>query len=656
MPQQDVFSQIHAERQSGATPPPSGDLFDQVHSERGVNVGEKPKPPAPPTFAGEHPFLYTGINALLNRSLAPGMPEAGRSIKHYLTQRAPEEIKRYGPAAVGAAGGFTAAAPYGAPAGPVGMAATGLVGAGLGAGGAEAGRQLLNRLLSIGSYPQTSSEAASDIGEATTAGMLQEAIPAGGRYLKAKYPAAAAAKKYGAETVMPSAEKLATTRGRYVAEELGPRSTTPLQAGRAAKAAVPAKMAAHEARADVHYDNVRRIAAQPENTAFVKVGEEPIEPLNPESTATRPVLKQVQGPVQLAPVKKQLQPLWEEIDAAMPLAQKEMSPGYKALRDVMNEPDVIPISKAIDDLSALKTAARRRDFDVIRKRSAGIAAQAVTPFHDAVEEAASAMGPEALSSWNAGRAATAEKYGLLPLLRATRGEPVAVFKKLTANEDRFVDTLKLFAQEFPEGTKDLARGYFEGAVRSGKWNAWSKLGDETRALLTGNDPIKAQAVNEFFNWLQSVQAASAEKATSTSLTTFGKMLAKFAFRRVPGYAAAQDAADFVRTANRTLSPQAATQASAGPRLVERLREAFKTPSAAVPEPPPALPFGAEPLTTQAEPSIDALARGVPPTPPATPSTPKPVSPKVKAGAEASRKLWRDLERQVRQSKSVPPPP
>jgi hypothetical protein len=158
------------------------------------------------------------------------------------------------------------------------------------------------------------------------------------------------------------------------------------------------------------------------------------------------------------------------------------------MRNIVDGPDWVPASVAEADLSTLKRMAREQG---------GLAKKAVAELEKAVQEAIGNGTPEAKAALEAGRKATRAKYAVSDVLERLTGksdEPVAAFRKLTANGDSNINLLRAVRGQAPQAIKEVSRAYLEqllnkataegGFDRAAGIKAdWDRLGAQTKQIL-----------------------------------------------------------------------------------------------------------------------------------------------------------------------------
>ena len=246
------------------------------------------------------------------------------------------------------------------------------------------------------------------------------------------------------------------------------------------------------------------------------------DPAALEAQAPRPT---VQAGVDLRDAKATLRPIYERITRQLPIAQRRASPGLKALENILDGPDMAPLSQVDADLSALKTLIRGSEPG-LRSVSQGLTAAAIKPVETAVWKAAGEMGPEATGALRAGREATRAKWAAATLLKRLAKEPVQAYGQLTWRQDSGVARLREIAKLAPSEMPKVGRAFLdqllEKATGEGRWGhadrlfaEWRKLGAETKRLLFP-DAALVRDLDRFF--LLAKKMAQNPNPSGTALT------------------------------------------------------------------------------------------------------------------------------------------
>lgn len=282
--------------------------------------------------------------------------------------------------------------------------------------------------------------------------------------------------------------------GQRLATRAHRTAVSPYQAGEAVQDAVEARIGRFSQDANVAYDTLRTIEADPKNTRNVRIKVETTaaDGTRKMDTVTVPM----QLPVDLRTVKTQLRPVYDRMTRQMPVAQQRADPALHAIKNILDSPDYMPASIIDVDLSAIKQLARTSG--PTRNTSQGLAATAVKTLDLEVQRAVAQGGPDAVRALRDGRAATTSKYASADLLKRLRDEPTQVFQQATWANDAGLDRLRAIQREAPAEMAQVGRAYLDdlmntataegGFSRSASIQSkWAKLGPETKKLLFKHD-------------------------------------------------------------------------------------------------------------------------------------------------------------------------
>jgi len=247
---------------------------------------------------------------------------------------------------------------------------------------------------------------------------------------------------------------------------------------------------------------LRQIEADPANLKTVQTGTKRVDTgivgANGQPILqTVPVMEDIPLPVDLRPVKAALAPMRGRHATTSPLDAATGEPGFKAITQLLDEPDFVKASVAEADLGGLKSVVRGAVDPNLRNISQGTSARAVSELERAVQAAVAQAGPAAVDALKAGRLATRAKYLAADVLKGfgKQPEPVRVVKRLTARDDTAVTKLRAFAREAPQAVPQVGRAVLEEILAKGKeqtggitrtdgmFRAWQNLGPETKRVL-----------------------------------------------------------------------------------------------------------------------------------------------------------------------------
>lgn len=217
-------------------------------------------------------------------------------------------------------------------------------------------------------------------------------------------------------------------------------------------------------------------------------------------------------PVDTTEAKVALQPVYDQMRRQMPITQQQAHPGLKAIQNILEGPDLAPLSQVDRDLSAIKAVARKEG---------GLAKLAVAKLDDAVTTAASNGGPDVLTTLQQGRQATRAKYAAADVLDALHTEPVRAISSLTAPKDAAIQRLRAVAAQVPDQVPVIARAYLEDLLsRPQKVADWQKLGAKTKAILFPKAG-QTEALDQFFNLTHRISATNVNPSGSGYVAALG---------------------------------------------------------------------------------------------------------------------------------------
>jgi len=293
-----------------------------------------------------------------------------------------------------------------------------------------------------------------------------------------------------------------------LADRAYPRTAVPETAADAVSSRFNQKINALRNEADSHYDVFRDAAKN-----------------NVELRSNGAGMEDIEMPVDLRPIKKNLQPLYDEMLQWMPVSSRNSSEGFAAIKGLVNGPDFMAAPVAEKGLSGLKSLARDAASPDLRNVSQGIGADAAQQLQASIDAAALKAGPDALAALKNGRSAHAEKMQVADTLGKLRDEPVQMFNQLTYKNDSGVDQLRVVAKQAPQEMSMVGRAYLENlfgkATADGGFDKaktlagqWENLGPETKKILFKN-PMLVQDLDRFF--LFAKKAAENPNPSGTAL-------------------------------------------------------------------------------------------------------------------------------------------
>jgi hypothetical protein len=220
-----------------------------------------------------------------------------------------------------------------------------------------------------------------------------------------------------------------------------------------------------------------------------------------------PVVEKIAAPTDYASVKAAVQPVLDRLMKQIPEAQRQASPGFSILKQIMDRPAQVGLDTALADLSAINSIGYN-DIPAMRNVAQGVAAYAGKALRAAVDESAANLGPEAVSALKALRDTTVQKKTLAQTLKGlVNSNPVSLVNRLAAGEDAGIKLLGTVAKEAPDSIPDIARSTLEkilnnstskGGFKNVESTAkmWEKLGPQAKQILFGD---KVGELDDFFS-------------------------------------------------------------------------------------------------------------------------------------------------------------
>lgn len=293
-----------------------------------------------------------------------------------------------------------------------------------------------------------------------------------------------------------------------IADRVNPQPVTPEAAMTSVADSLTQKAAATRGEGRVHYNKLEDIEADPANAREVVTGHRPSAVVDAAGRPVQvPVSEIVPLPVDLADIKSDLQGVYDDLNADPQWTEprRQNSPGYRAIEQLVQGPDVVPLSHADRMLSALKTVTRSATGNARR-----LALLAQSKLERAVGRTVRSAGPEAESALAEGRAAWKSAIETDEVMAALKEEPVKAFGQLVAKNDTAIGLLRTIAKETPHLIPEIARAYlddlFKDALSGNQFdfakartlgNHWNALGDATKKILF-KDPQVVRQLDDFF--------------------------------------------------------------------------------------------------------------------------------------------------------------
>ncbi len=325
----------------------------------------------------------------------------------------------------------------------------------------------------------------------------------------------------------------AAIRGKMADVASGVAPTGPTEiftSGQRTLAAIKKQLNDYSAQARDAFEN-RLYPEAEKNAKDMVVGTKPNPTLDPNAPDTIPLTARVAGPTDMTAVKNAARPMLDQLRTEMRVTNTQVSPVTSMLEDIVNGPDIVSLKTAKDNISALQKLSRNEARSMYTKTQA-MTGQLVTPFRNAIEQAAQDISPEAWQALQDGNQATVNKYDLakaIPDSYLKKDVPPADLAQLhdllTKNEDAQFPALQKVHTHAPDAIPGIARAtiedVFRGVTEGGgvskvqsAINKWNKLGPQTKDLLFGSDTTQ-----EISNLLQYAKQAVSEANSSGTAPT-----------------------------------------------------------------------------------------------------------------------------------------
>jgi hypothetical protein len=296
-----------------------------------------------------------------------------------------------------------------------------------------------------------------------------------------------------------------------------PQTTNAYGAGQAVQQALTDRVAALKKYADKLYDSTRQTTAR--NTQSVQTGttqgwqSNPAAAMDPSAPVTIPVnvpvMATMESPVDLGPIRKQLQPIYDDLSSNLTPVKQQNSPAFTALKNLMDRTDITHMNAMDFDkfLGAMKSITRDGTSPILSTQSQRLARQVISSGEQQFQNAVQSAGPNVLAKLQNARRAVAEYHNTADFLGDLKTEPGALYSNLTTGGDRVQNTLQALHNQAPKALDTVGRTFLgelmDKATRDGGWARssgvkadWDRLGPESKNLLFG--PNVTQNLNDFF--------------------------------------------------------------------------------------------------------------------------------------------------------------
>jgi hypothetical protein len=315
---------------------------------------------------------------------------------------------------------------------------------------------------------------------------------------------------------------------------------TAIEAGQSVADRLAYKIKQAKSFADKKYSQVRSIMENPRNASTVQVGTKTSQLVDEFGVNFQsPINRTFNSATDLNAAKSKLGLVVDELSKTMPEFQQQSSPGYAALRNIVNGEGTLDALTVDQNLSAIKAMLREGGgaAKYLSNNSKRLATQTIGELESALNKSLTDAGGRAVEKLQAGRAAVkryhsaAEFLASLPKNATGELEPAAVYKKLTTGGDLQINLLKdlhtLAPKEVEELGHTFVRGMLDKATAEGGFSRaaglmqdWNRMGPATKNLLIG-DKAKQEAIDSFFLAAKRLTADPNPSGTGKLITALG---------------------------------------------------------------------------------------------------------------------------------------
>lgn len=377
-----------------------------------------------------------------------------------------------------------------------------------------------------------------------------------------------------------------------------PQTTNAYGAGQAIQQTLTDRVNALKQYADRLYDSTRQTTAR--NVKQVQVGTKMVPGPNPLATLTPagmprkvPVMSDLESPVALDPIRKQLQPVYDELASNLAPAKQAYSPAFTALKNLMDRKDIVQMNAMDFDrfLGAVKSITRDGSSNILSTQSQRLARQVIAAGENEFQNAISGAGPNVISKLQNARRAVREYHETADFLGDLRSEPGSLYSNLTTGGDRIQNTLNALRSKAPKAVDTVGRTYLgemmDKATREGGWSRsegvkadWDRLGPQTKNTLFG--PQVTQSMNDFLlaakRLTPAVGSPTADRLSAlVAYGDVGTALAEFVGGTIAGHPVIGAVGAAGTLAKTRLQPAILAKLSFKPAGAELLKQALTVP-------------------------------------------------------------------------------
>lgn len=284
------------------------------------------------------------------------------------------------------------------------------------------------------------------------------------------------------------------------------------EAGKSLLNRLEARISQAKEYADKRYGQVRKTAGR--NVDVIEQPVKLVEHQRPDGTAwteyVKPGAKTYETATDITASQANLRPIYEELAQAMPEFQRQSSPGFTALRQIVDGPGMVDALTADRNLGAVKALLRESGgaSKYLNSQSQRLATMTIQQLSKDFETALGKAGGGALLKLQQGRSAVkryhdvAELLGSFPKNAAGELEPAGVYGRLMGGGDKNIELLGTLKHLAPNEVRQLGHTFFEGmldkATREGGFGRapglvadWNRLGPATKRMMFGNEGTEA---------------------------------------------------------------------------------------------------------------------------------------------------------------------
>jgi hypothetical protein len=217
----------------------------------------------------------------------------------------------------------------------------------------------------------------------------------------------------------------------------------------------------------------------------------------------------METPVDLGPIRAQLQPVYDDLTNNLTPVQQQRSPAYTQLKSLMTRGDLthLPATEFDKFLGALKSITRNGESPVLSHPSQALARQVIAVGENSMDQALSQAGPDVKAALQQGRDAVRDYRASDEFKNELGDEPASIYDAMTKGGNRAINTLQTLKGYSPAAVDTIGRTYLremlDKATREGGWGRspgvdadWNLLGDDTKELLYG--PEVTKSLNQLF--------------------------------------------------------------------------------------------------------------------------------------------------------------